>query len=783
MFSQLALLLAVSLPSLARPINDTLLDEYDYIIVGGGASGLTVANRLTEDSSVTVLVLEAGPSDQNEEWIRVPYFMGNDPSPPAEALSGHLDYDWNFGTEEQTSLDGATRHYPLGRGIGGGTLINGFLWNRGNAGDYDEWETLGNDGWNWDNMLQYFEKNEKFTTDVTASDASEYSIPATDSSVHGASGPVNVSFQGYFYPSTQNVYAALNELGVPTDSSDPNNGQSAGNSFLPMSMDPMSKTRSDARRALYDPVASRDNLYISNGQFVTKLNIENVVQPANEASVRTTSRGQGDHPGLKLNSLVNVLSKNVNIFNLMPVGSLKDLFGLQKVKRSPPRPMPKREKKEKRALPNVRITGVEYGTDAGATRQNITARREVILAAGAIHTPLLLQLSGIGDESFLSSMNITTAVDLPGVGNNYQDHFQIATYAPYGNESFPVCESYGVDSAADVANRNEFYSSQSGPWTAGAPNGVAFPSLKSLTTNYSTIASSAQGQTSGQYLADNLDDTVIAGYEKQKMILVANLQNENRSQLEILNDNAGHLTYSVMRPFGRGQVRIRSRNPFDTPVIDPRYGSNPIDLQFFMEALRFNSRLQATDAMAELQPSESYPTAAQVADDAQLMTLIKQGIFTEYHPTGTASMLPLDLGGVVDARLKVYGTQNLRIVDGSVMPMIPAAHLQACIYGVAEKAAELIKADASSSSTGSSSTPSATPSTTSSVTPPSTATAPPATATTPSSSTTSTSTPANPLASLMDGIVDAGQDLIDHLSDAEREQVDDMSSDLNIGNQ
>ncbi|KAK7612899.1 choline dehydrogenase [Phyllosticta citricarpa] len=615
MFSQLALLLAVSLPSLARPINDTILDEYDYI----SASGLTVANRLTEDSSVTVLVLEAGPSDQNEEWIRVPYFMGNDPSPPADALSGHLDYDWNFGTEEQTSLDGATRHYPLGRGIGGGTLINGLLWNRGNAGDYDEWETLGNDGWNWDNMLQYFEKSEKFTTDVTASDASTYSIPATDASVHGTSGPVNVSFQQYFYPATQNVYAALNELGVPTDSSDPNNGESAGNSFLPMALDPTSRTRSDARRALYDPVSSRDNLYISNGQFVTKLNIEN------------------------------------------------------------------REKKEKRALPNFRITGVEYGTDAGATRRNIAARREVILAAGAIHTPLLLQLSGIGDESFLSSMNVTTAVDLPGVGNNYQDHFQIATYAPYGNNSFPICESYGADSAADVANREEFYSSHTGPWTAGAPNGVAFPSLKSMSSNYSSIASSAQGQTSGQYLAENLDDTVIAGYEKQKAILVANLQNENRSQFEILNDNAGHLTYSVMRPFGRGQVRIRSRNPFDTPVIDPRYGSNPIDLQFFMEALRFNSRLQATNAMSELQPSESYPTAAQVADDAQLMTLIKQAIFTEYHPTGTASMMPLDLGGVVDARLKVYGTQNLRIVDGSVMPMIPAAHLQACIYGVAEK--------------------------------------------------------------------------------------------------
>ncbi|KAK8220963.1 hypothetical protein IWZ01DRAFT_25539 [Phyllosticta capitalensis] len=684
-FSQLALLLSLSLPSLARPINDTLLSEYDYIIVGGGASGLTVANRLSEDSSVTVLVLEAGPADQNEEWIRVPYFMGNDPDPPADALSGHLDYDWNFGTEEQTYLDSKTRHYPLGRGIGGGTLINGFLWNRGNAGDYDEWETLGNDGWNWDSMLQYFEKNEKFTTDVTASDASSYSIAPVDSSVHGSSGPVNVSYQDYFYPGTPKVYAAMNELGVPTDSADPNNGLSAGNSFLPMNIDPVSKTRSDARRALWDPAESRDNLYLSNGQFVTKINIENVAQPADEATVATTSRGQGTHPGLKLNSLVNVLSKNVNIFNLMPVGSLKDLFGLRKVKRSPPRPMPKREKKEKRALPNVRITGVEYATDAGATRQNITARKEVILAAGAVHTPLLLQLSGIGDEAFLSSMNISTAVDLPGVGNNYQDHFQIATYAPYGNDSFPICESYGSDPTADVANREEFYSSHTGPWTAGAPNGVAFPSLKSMSTNYSTLASNASNQANGEYLAADLDDTVIAGYEKQKAILAANLQNANRSQYEMLNDNAGHLTWSLMRPFGRGQIRIRSRNPFDTPVIDPRYGSNPVDLQLFVEALRFNHRLQATNAMAELQPSESYPTSDQVNDDAQLMTLIKEGIFTEYHPVGTASMLPLDLGGVVDARLKVYGTQNLRIVDGSIMPMIPAAHLQACIYGVAEK--------------------------------------------------------------------------------------------------
>lgn len=108
---------------------------------------------------MTVLVLEAGPVDEDEEWMRVPFFVGNNPTPPAGSLSGHLQYDWNLGTEAQTYLDGKTRHYPLGRGVGGGTLINGMLWNRGNIGDYDDWATLiGDDGWSWQSMLQYFKR-------------------------------------------------------------------------------------------------------------------------------------------------------------------------------------------------------------------------------------------------------------------------------------------------------------------------------------------------------------------------------------------------------------------------------------------------------------------------------------------------------------------------------------------------------------------------------------------------------------------------------------------------
>lgn len=862
-----ALVALFDLRSQARPINDDLLDQYDYIIVGGGASGLTVANRLTEDPSVTVLVLEAGPVDQDEEWMRVPFFVGNDPTPPAGALSGHLQYDWNLGTEAQTYLDGKTRHYPLGRGVGGGTLINGMLWNRGNIGDYDDWATLiGDDGWNWESMMPYFKRSETFSADYSPEQASQYQIHSEDS-VHGiAQGGVNVSYQGHFYTGTEHFYNGLNELGIPTEG-DPNAGDTAGASFLPMSIDPETKQRADARRVHYDPHASRDNLYISSGQFVTRLlwddssdcgngaddgddsddegglfggdvpgsfapngpdfggnpfgdspfssnpgsdgtggssstggdgqtnpsdptnpfspvssGVDGVSSgskshtngsasgagsgsasgssssgsssgsssssssgglfpgfggssspfsnftvptwangstPSNESSV-SGSVGTGRHWGFKPNSVSSVegsSSSGVGMFNFFPVGQLFDLLkssapanwdpnsgvevheittttytcdckesacSSKKTRRSS-------TKKNKRQQPNQkclqRVQGVEYAASSNSQRRTITARRDVILAAGAVHTPLILQHSGIGDADFLATQGITTRLDLPGVGNNYQDHYMLASNNHFAaNDDAPV--AYAVDTDA---NRAAFFNDATGPWTAGPPNGVAFPSLKDMTDNFTSVLEWARSQTSGQHLQDGLDATVVAGYDAQHALLVAALNDARRGQFEILNSNAGSFTYSLMKPLSRGQIRIRSADPFDTPVIDPRYGSNPVDLQYLVEAFKFNHRLVQTDALAPLKPEENYPTAEQVADDAKLLDLIKGGLFTEYHPTGTASMLPLEQGGVVDARLRVYGTSNLRIVDSSVMPLIPAAHLQACVYGVAEKAADLIK--------------------------------------------------------------------------------------------
>ncbi|KAK5007243.1 hypothetical protein LTR39_005457 [Cryomyces antarcticus] len=146
-----------------------------------------------------------------------------------------------------------------------------------------------------------------------------------------------------------------------------------------------------------------------------------------------------------------------------------------------------------------------------------------------------------------------------------------------------------------------------------------------------------------------------------------------------------------MRPFTRGTVQITSSEPLQPPAIDPRYGANPIDLQVLVAALKFNRRILATPSMLELQPAQFVPPVD--ANDDALMQIVKNGIRTEYHPAGTCAMLPLGLGGVVSPRLQVYGTQNLRIVDASIFPILPASHLQAVVYGVAEKAADIIKAD------------------------------------------------------------------------------------------
>ncbi|KAL8870414.1 MAG: hypothetical protein Q9174_003539 [Haloplaca sp. 1 TL-2023] len=648
-----------------RDLNAPLQNSYDYIVVGCGISGLVVANRLSEDPGVSVACIEAGDADQYEPIIQTPVFVGSD-------IGGR--YDWLLATTPQTQLDGLSRPMPQGKVLGGGSILNAMCWNRGGQDDYNAWADLGNPGWDWEGMLPYFIKSETYTPVYSAEIAREYSINYNPD-VHGTSGPVQVSYPRFFYPQSSmflpsdsrdetyekpaNLFAALNYLGVPTEF-DPNDGSSAGAAFVPTDLDPINQTRSDARRAYFDPYVSRPNFHVITGQHVTRVLIDGV--DSNFAISNPTPGGNENGNGM------NGMASNEG-FGFGPEGSTPAL------NIDPDSPPARLFRRQSPSTSNLRVTGVEFAASASAPRRTITATREVIVAAGALHSAQLLQLSGIGPASLLESFDIPVALDLPGVGNNLQDHCLVGTFYPYNNDSYPSPSELTTNATYNAAAEDEYYTYKTGPWTAGSPNALAFNPLPLISDNSASILSGADGQDPAEYLASGLDPTVVAGYTLQKESLVRRLAETNVASYEIINNNAGSLTLAVMHPFSRGQCYIQSVDPFEPPSIDPRWLTNPVDRQILIEAMLFNREILAAPPMLPLQAAQFVPTVD--ADEDAINAIINAGIRTEFHPSGTCAMLPLEQGGVVDPHLRVHGTQNLRVVDAGIFPMIPAAHLQA----------------------------------------------------------------------------------------------------------
>lgn len=335
----------------------------------------------------------------------------------------------------------------------------------------------------------------------------------------------------------------------------------------------------------------------------------------------------------------------------------------------------------------IKVTGVEFATSKNGTKTTVTPRKEAILTAGTIATPQILQASGIGPSALLNSLNIPVVKNLPGVGQNYQDHSNIVSVF-----ITPGIQEPALDPVAALAQYQA--NPPTGPYTTPSGNILGFIPLSTMTTNTTAILTKLAIQGPGQYL-DTTDPSIVAGYVAQKAILLYRLAQSNIAMTEFIwvTDAPGVIIQSNQHPFSRGSVKINSQSTFDYPDIDLRYGSNPLDFEVIADSHRFIRRVMKTPEMTSKGAFEVVPGPG-LQTNAQITDFVKSNIGTLFHSSGTASMMPQALGGVVDVNMKVYGFTNLRVCDASTIPLIPATHIQATVYAMAEKAADIIKAAA-----------------------------------------------------------------------------------------
>jgi choline dehydrogenase len=526
--------------------------QFDYIVVGAGSGGCVLANRLSAIADARVLLVEAGGSD-NRLWVHVPvgylYTMGD------------KNVDWCLQTEPEPGLNGRSLAYPRGKVLGGCSSINGMIYMRGQARDYDVWRQMGNPGWGWDDVLPYFRKSERHYGPADAH--------------HSTSGELRVEEQRLHWPVLDAVREAAAELGIsPTD--DFNRGDNEGAGYFAVNQ--RSGVRWNARKAFLDPVKHRTNL-----QIITGAEVERIV------------------------------------------------------------------------IADGRATGIVFHRDG--QRFHASAGHEVVLAAGAIGTPKLLELSGIGPGHVLSQHGIAATLELPGVGENLQDHLQIRTVFRITGAKTLNDMTAGWLGKLRVAA--EYALRRSGPMAMA-------PSQLGIFT-----------RSSAQHDSANIE------YHVQPLSLDAFGQPLHTFPA---------LTVSVcnLRPESRGTSHIRSASFADAPIIQPNYLSTEADRIIAVDSIKHARQLMATKRLRQYHPEELKPGPS-VATEEQLIRAAGDVATTIFHPVGTARM-GNDPGAVVSADLTVHGIQGLSIADASIMPTIPSGNTHAAVTMIAEKAADMILA-------------------------------------------------------------------------------------------
>ncbi|TLD27003.1 hypothetical protein PspLS_04692 [Pyricularia sp. CBS 133598] len=302
-----------------------------------------------------------------------------------------------------------------------------------------------------------------------------------------------------------------------------------------------------------------------------------------------------------------------------------------------------------------------------------------------------VEVSGIGPASVLESLNITVQVELPGVGNNLQDHGMVGKDYNYTSPNIFTDNDLHDEKLAEA--ELSYRVNRTGPLTAPLISIVAFPSLQSLTEEWNTLTGKYMLDDFDRYLLRDAPPAVRQGYAKQSRLQLDILRQVDEPASEIMVDSIGRYTVAIQSTMSRGTVRPSGPNILkdNKPVIDPRYCAHPLDCEVAMLSFRMNARLMKTNSLihglspSPLEPFASADNEANEENTSKLADFVQRGLGTEFHPAGTTAMLPFEDGGVVDTKLRVYGTTNLRVVDAGIMPLLPAAHIQAAVYAVAEK--------------------------------------------------------------------------------------------------
>ncbi|KAK0755066.1 GMC oxidoreductase-like protein [Schizothecium vesticola] len=628
-----ALTSAASVPNanLKRQVSQ-LQSSYDFVVVGGGTSGLTVADRLTQHlTTKKTLVIEYGDIQ----------FAPGQFDPPTNWITPHPNAppSWNFNSLPNPEFNGKTAFVRAGQVLGGSSAVNGMFFDRGTKFDHNAMAELsGDDGgppltkWNWSGMYSYFKKSVTFTP-PSASVAAKYNY-TWDEAAYGGTGPVYSSMARFQWADQPVLRRAWQEMGI-NPVKECADGTKEGICWAPASQHPITALRSHAGNAHYANVQPR-----ANYDLIVKHQVVRVVYPNGPKS-------------------------------------------------GPPR--------------------VEVRSLLDNTLFNVTVTGEVILSAGALHTPSILQRSGIGPSAFLASAGISTVIDLPGVGSNLQDHSGPPVTWSYSSPypSFGPLPSQMTSNATFKAEATAAFSQTpaEGPYTLAGGNSAIFVSLPHMTAQYKTITKKirkmATDGSASAYLPPDIrtDPAMKAGYKQQLLVLAELLENPDSPSLEspwaTSEAPGGAMALSfLLHPLSRGTVRLNLSSPLDQPILDYRAGSNPVDFDLHLAQVRFLRRLFNTTTLQGLGATETAPGAAVAADDAALKGYVKQAAYLSFmHPCCTAAMMPKPKGGVVGRDLKVHGAKGLRVVDMSVLPILPAAHLSATAYAVGEKAADIIIAD------------------------------------------------------------------------------------------